>query len=190
MFFIFPVVLLLQAPEVQYKHVQSTCQEGPVITILKAIRNILNHRISSESPQRHGFYNAARSTGVGTSSTRNIPPFSCTYLLGTDNQQKRHWIITPDQCTEGWTLKLNPNSFVSVEEVVLGSSLPSPTSLYDTLTGKQSPLHFSEPKAPGCYLHFYYLSLLLLQHFSEVPGTTSQKLIEKQAMTTEKVEIM
>lgn len=68
MFIIFPVVLLLQTLEVQYKHIHSTCQEGPVITIIKAIRNIVNQGISSEAPWWHVFYNAARTQELGTYS--------------------------------------------------------------------------------------------------------------------------
>lgn len=138
--FIFTVVLLFQTLEVQYKQINSTCHEGPVITIIKAVRNILNQGISSEALWWHVLYNTASNTGIG-----NIQPFSTSKLLGTDKQQKWHWTATADQHTEEWILKLKPNSFVPVEECVLESSFPSFNSLYDTLTGKQSSLHFSKP---------------------------------------------
>ena len=106
---------------------------------------MLNQGISSEAPWWHVFLTLVGTQELGTYSSRNIQPFSSSNLLGTDKRQKWHGTVTADQCTEEWILKLNPNSFVSVEEFVLEHSFPSFNSLYDTLMGKQLSLHFLEP---------------------------------------------
>lgn len=72
MFIIFTVVLLLQTLQVQDKHTQSTCHAGPVITIIKAIRNILNQGILSETPWWHVFYGILRTQELGTYSSGNM----------------------------------------------------------------------------------------------------------------------
>lgn len=126
------------------------CHEGPVITIIKAIKNILNQEISPEAPWWRVLYNTAGNTGTDCVFLQRA---ACAHWAAVrDKRQQWHRAGAADECAE-WILKPKPISFwprflcvFSVEgERVLKSSFLSLKSLYGTLTGKWPSLCFSEP---------------------------------------------